>query len=107
MLLPNQLKAPEMVFIEEEDIADEDQLRASCQELPKAPLTGYQKERLTKKDFEVEQAKQDAISPDERERTIRCLLKVMNYQLQGVEEQYQTMETALKKNDKEMENYQK
>ena len=57
MLLPNQLKAPEMVFIEEEDIADENQLRASCQELPKAPLTGYQKERLTKQDFEVEQAK--------------------------------------------------
>ena len=31
----------------------------------------------------------------------------MNYQLQGVEEQYKTMETALKKNDKEMESYQR
>lgn len=41
MLLPNQLKAPEMVFIEEDDIADEDQLRASCQGLPTAPLTGF------------------------------------------------------------------
>jgi len=30
MLLPNQLKAPEMAFIEEDDITDEDQLRASC-----------------------------------------------------------------------------
>lgn len=41
MLLPTQLKAPEMAFIEEEDIHDENQLRASAQELPKAPLTGY------------------------------------------------------------------
>lgn len=41
MLLPTQLKAPEMVFLEEEDISDENQLRASCQELPKAPLTGF------------------------------------------------------------------
>ena len=95
-----------MAFIEEDDIADENQLRASCQELPKAPLTGFQKERLTKRDFEVEQAKQDAITPDERERTIRCLLKVMNYQLQGVEEQYKTMESALRRNDKELMSYQ-
>lgn len=41
-----------MAFIEEEDILDENQLRASATELPKAPLTGYQKERLNKKDFE-------------------------------------------------------
>ena len=41
MLLPQQLKAPEMAFIEEDDINDEDQLRSSCQALPKAPLTGY------------------------------------------------------------------
>ena len=42
MLLPNQLKAPEMVFLEEEDIADENQLRASTSSaLPKAPLTGF------------------------------------------------------------------
>ena len=54
----------------------------------------------------MEQAKQDAITPDERERTIRCLLKVMNYQLQGVEEQYKTMESALRKNDKELMSYQ-
>ena len=41
---------------------------------------------MNKKDFEEEAAKQEAIGPDERERTIRCLLKVMNYQLQGVED---------------------
>lgn len=29
MLLPTQLKAPEMAFIDEEDIKDEDQLRSS------------------------------------------------------------------------------
>ena len=79
MLLPTQLKAPEMVFLEEEDISNEDHLRSSCQELPKAPPTGYQKERQTKHIAEEEQAKQDAIPADERERTIRCLLKVMNY----------------------------
>ena len=41
MLLPTQLKAPQMVFIEEADIGTEEELRASCQELPKAPLTAY------------------------------------------------------------------
>jgi len=41
MLLPTQLKAPAMVFLEETDICDEEQLRASCQSLPKAPLTGF------------------------------------------------------------------
>ena len=52
MLMPSQLKAPEMAFIEETDIEDEVQLRASCQELPKAPLTGYQQARKNKKAFE-------------------------------------------------------
>ena len=41
MLLPTQLKAPEMAFLEEEDICDEATLRASAAELPKAPLTGF------------------------------------------------------------------
>ena len=85
MLLPTQLKAPEYAFIEEEDIGDDFLLRTSqVGGLPKAPLTGYQQERLDKHDREEEQAKEDAISDEERERTIRCLMKVMNYQLDGV-----------------------
>ena len=68
-------------------------MRSSQVGLPQAPLTGFQKDRLNKKAFEKEQAVKDAIGPDERERTIRCLLKVMNYQLAGVEEQYKNMNT--------------
>ena len=34
MLLPTQLKAPEMMFLEETDIGNEEELRASCQSLP-------------------------------------------------------------------------
>jgi len=41
MLLPTQLKAPQMAFIEEEDIADENQLRDSRVGLPVAPKTGF------------------------------------------------------------------
>ena len=107
MLLPSQLKAPKMAFLDEDDINGEDMLRKSTKELPKAPLTGFQKERLNKKEYEKEQEKIDAIGPEERERTIKCLLKVMNYQLEGVEHQYQNMTKALKKNDKELIDYQK
>ena len=56
---------------------------------------------------EEEQAKLDEITPDEREKTIRCLLKVMNYQLEGVQDQYKQMETSLKKNEREMLDYQR
>lgn len=81
-----------MAFIDEEDLDDQFVLRTSQMgALPKAPLTGFQKDRLDKQDFEEEQAKEDAISDEERERTIRCLMKVMNYQLEGVEEQYKHM----------------
>jgi len=38
---------------------------------------------------------QDAIPADERERTIRCLLKVMNYELDGVKSQFTGMQSAL------------
>ena len=107
MLLPSQLKAPQMAFIEETDIDDEVQLRASCQEMPKAPLTGYQKDRLSKRAHEEKQAEQDKVGPDERERTIRCLLKVMKYQLDGVEDNFKNMEGALKQNDRELARYQR
>ena len=74
-----------MAFLEEEDMGDEFVMRTSqAGGLPKAPLTGFQKERLDKQDYEEEQAKEDAISDEERERTIRCLMKVMNHQLEGV-----------------------
>ena len=46
--------------------------------------TGFQKVRRNKKVHEEEQDVKDAIGEDERERTIRCLLKVMDYELEGV-----------------------
>ena len=107
MLLPTQLKVPEMNFIEEEDLLDEEDLRKSCQELPKPPLTGFQKVRINKQVAEEEQAEQDVIPADERERTIRCLLKVMDYEIEGVKSQYTDIQNAMRKQDGELEDFER
>ena len=84
-----------MAFIEESDLISEDDLiqdskKSSNSDKPQklqGPLTAFQQERKQLKIIEEKEAKQEPISDEERERTIRCLMKCMEYQIDGVNQQ--------------------
>ena len=81
MLLPNELRVPMFEFLDEEDIV-------AMPKAPKAKQTEAQKLRSTKQNVEqkvqteAQQEKEDEllqISAEQREQTIKCLLKVLNF----------------------------
>ena len=81
MLLPNELRVPMFEFLDEEDIV-------AMPKAPKAKQTEAQKLRSTKQDVEqkvqteAQREKEDEllqISAEQREQTIKCLLKVLNF----------------------------
>ena len=81
MLLPNELRVPMFEFLDEEDIV-------AMPKALKAKQTEAQKLRSTKQDVEqkvqteAQQEKEDEllqISAEQREKTIKCLLKVLNF----------------------------
>ena len=81
MLLPNELRVPMFEFLDEEDIV-------AMPKAPRAKQTEEQKLRSTKQDVEqkvqteAQQEKEDEllqISAEQREQTIKCLLKVLNF----------------------------
>lgn len=78
MLLPNQLRKATMQFLEVETLKSVG--------IAPPPKT---KDQLAKESYE-EVLKQDEIEQDiseeQREKTIKCLMKVLDYQLQGVKE---------------------
>ena len=89
MLLPNELRVPVLEFLDEEDLV-------SMPLAPKSKQTEAQKIRSTKLEVEqkiqkeAEQVKEDElmkISAEQREQTIKCLLKVLNFQLKATEDQ--------------------
>lgn len=57
---------------------------------------------------EAQQEKEDEllqISDEQREQTIKCLLKVLNFQLKATEEQANDVLDHAMKNDKEIEEF--
>ena len=57
---------------------------------------------------ETEAVKQDElmqISAEQREQTIKCLLKVLNYQIKATEEQAKDVLEHAQRNDKEIEEF--
>ena len=111
-LLPTSLKAPTMNFIEETDIENEEDLTSQAQNISKdeklrGPLTAFQQERKQLKIIEEKEAKKEEITDEERDRTIKCLMKCMEYQLEGVTQQTKEMEELCKRQDKDMEAYKR
>ena len=100
-----------MQFMEEDDLDMESFSRKAASAKP--PPTAYQKTRMDKveevrdEDGQVVETAKEVIEVDERERTIRCLMKVMSYQIEGIEEQAKKIEQANKKSEKEAEEYLK
>ena len=93
-----------MAFIEESDLNNEEELTKKSQKIdPKdklrGPLTAFQQERKQLKIIEEKEEKKENISDEERERTIRCLLKCMEYQMEGVTQQANEIQAAVRKND--------
>ena len=56
--------------------------------------------------IEEKEANNEKISDEERERTIRCLMKCMEYQIDGVNNQAKEIQKAVYKNDLEMKEYE-
>ena len=91
-LLPTSLQAPTMNFIEESDLFNEEELIQDSKKQNiqnqnsklQGPLTAFQQERKQIKLIEEKEARNEKISDEERERTIRCLMKCMEYQIDGV-----------------------
>jgi len=75
MLMPNQLKKPSMHFLEVEDIRS---LRVQA-EPPKteAQIEREQLEEVIRADEESK--KWEKVTDEQREKTIRCLFKILDY----------------------------
>ncbi len=99
MILPNQLKKPTMDFLEVEDIHTIRTALPPSKREKEAVLTH---EEVIKMD-EVERN----IPAEEREKTIKCLLKVLDYQLSGVKEQALDIERHYKRIDQELNHFEK
>ena len=100
-----------MAFIEESDLNNEEELTQQSYKIdPKdklrGPLTAFQQERKQLKIIEEKEEKKENISDEERERTIRCLLKCMEYQMEGVTQQANEIQAAVRRNDQEMKAYE-
>ena len=78
MLLPNQLKKGTMNFIEVEDLK-----RPPTVEHPKTQL---QKDRENYEEALMNDKEEQDVSEEQREKTIKCLFKILDYQLQNAKD---------------------
>ena len=103
MLMPNQLKKPSMHFLEVEDIRS---LRVQA-EPPKteAQIEREQLEEVIRADEESK--KWEKVTDEQREKTIRCLFKILDYQLSNVKEQSKDIENHYKQVDKQLKEFEK
>ena len=102
MLLPNQLKKPTMNFLEVEDIRS---LRLPT-DPPKteAQIEREQLEEVIRADEESK--KWEKVTDEQREKTIKCLFKILEYQLSNVKEQSKEIEAHYKNVDKELKEFE-
>jgi len=49
--------------------------------------------------FEEPEEPEKPLSEEERRKTIECMLKMLNFQMAGVEEKYKEIETDIKRTD--------
>ena len=81
MLLPYELKVPSLEFLDEEDLVSmPTALKPNKSEAQKIRDTKSQVEaEVSAKHQEIEEDQLMQISAEQREKTIKCLLKVLNY----------------------------
>lgn len=97
MLVPGALKKNEMEFLEVEDIKSITDV--------KPPKTKAQLERETYEEV-LENDKQGLkVSDEQREKTIKCLFKVLDYQLKEISDQASTIDAHFKNADKGLKEF--
>lgn len=81
MLLPYELKVPSLEFLDEEDLVSmPTALKPNKSAAQKIRDTKSQVEaEVSAKHQEIEEDQLMQISAEQREKTIKCLLKVLNY----------------------------
>ncbi len=98
MLMPQKLQQPEMSFIDVEDIKA---ISTSAQ----APKTQAQLDRDTMQQVLDNDKYDNDLVEKEREKTVKCLLKVMQHDLDMVGDQARDIQDHYKKLDNEIDDY--
>ncbi|CDW91304.1 UNKNOWN [Stylonychia lemnae] len=98
MLLPNQLKKNTMEFLDIEDIKTVKDV--------KPPKTQAQKDRENYEEMLEKDRLELLITDEHRQKTMKCLLKCLDFQLKDIEAQADHIDQNFKRNDKELKDFE-
>jgi hypothetical protein len=105
MLLPNQLKKASMHFIEVEDLTRLP-VALQPQRTQHEQSESLKQDEILKTQEELETHNAIPVSEEMREKTIKCLMKVLDYQLKSAAEQAKDIKQHYHKTDAKLKEYE-
>eukprot|EP00347_Sterkiella_histriomuscorum_P000438 403375862 len=99
MLIPSALKKPKMEFLDVEEL--------QTVKTVSAPQTQAQKDRETYEEVLEKDRLEMFVTDEHRKKTIKCLLKVIDFQVKDIEGQAKHIEDHFKRNDEEIKEFEK